>query len=103
MLYADSTNQTKQRTVQAAYDWFWNGSRKSPKLSEKPQRNQNHCADLHDVTATGERMDTASAKNRLQVALATLRKRGLKGLLVFDEEAGYQLTAEVPHVVVSAG
>ncbi len=51
---------------------------------------------LIDAGWPGERMTGDSASNRLKVALSTLRKLGLRELLVRDESGGYLLDPTVP-------
>lgn len=51
-------------------------------------------SDLFEVGWPGERIDNGSANNRVRVAVATLRKLGLRGLLV-GGRGGYRLSPSV--------
>ena len=60
-----------------------------------------HADDLFAVGWPGERIEARSARNRLKVAMSTLRKMGFGATLVGDR-AGYRFKREIPVEVVEA-
>ncbi len=57
--------------------------------------------DLFAVGWPGERIEQRSARNRLKVAMSTLRKMGFGSTLVGDR-GGYRLKPDVPVEVVES-